>query len=139
MANIIHNLTIDAPMGKVYDAIVTEKGLSGWWTNKVIAKAEIGHINSFEFSHPNFNKMKILELNPSNKIVWECIDGDKEWIGTTINFEIKKRNDLTLLKFSHLNWTEESEFFGFCSHHWGRFMDSLKSLCETGTGNPYME
>lgn len=43
MVNIIHNLTIDASMEKIYDAIVTEKGLSEWWTNKVIAKADKGY------------------------------------------------------------------------------------------------
>ena len=63
----------------------------------------------------------------------------QEWIGTTINFELKENNKQISLRFSHLNWTEESEFYGFCNYSWGRFLESLKSLCEMGTGNPYTE
>ena len=83
--------------------------------------------------------MKVVELIPSVKVVWECVDGDKEWVGTELTFELEKRENGTFLKFSHLNWAEESEFYGFCNHHWGRFLDSLKSLCETGRGNPFIK
>ncbi len=83
--------------------------------------------------------MKVAELNYPNHITWECVDGDKEWIGTKLTFKLEVNEGNTYLKFSHLNWAEESEFFGFCNHHWGRFLDSFKSLCETGIGQPYKQ
>ena len=59
MANIRHNLTIKAFAKEVYDAITSEKGLKGWWTNEVTAKPEEGHINQFKFGDEYLNKMKI--------------------------------------------------------------------------------
>lgn len=138
MANIRHNLMINASIKEVYDAITLEDGLKGWWTNDAKAKLEIGSINHFKFGNEYFNKMKILKLGEPNLILWECVDGDREWIGTKLSFELKDKEERTFLKFSHLNWNDESDFFGFCCHHWGRYLDSLKSLCETGKGQPFM-
>lgn len=138
MANLRHNLMIETPIKQLYDSITLEKGLKGWWTNEATAKAEEGNINHFVFGDEYFNKMKVLKLDPPNEVQWECVDGDKEWIGTKLTFELEEKEGMTYLKFSHLNWAEESEFFGFCNHHWGRFLDSLKSLCETGKGQPFI-
>lgn len=124
---------------KVYDAITLEQGLEGWWTTDATAKPEIGHINHFKFGPEYFNKMKVLDLKPTTFVAWECVDGNREWIGTKLTFELEDRDGATFLKFSHLNWKAESEFFGFCNHHWGRYLDSLKSLCETGKGRPFEE
>lgn len=137
MPNIRHNLTIEVPIERVYEAITSENGLKGWWTTNTMAKPELGYINHFRFGEEYFNKMKILNLIDSSLIEWECVDGDHEWVGTRLTFELELRDEKTFLKFSHLDWKEESEFFGFCSHHWGRFLDSLKAFCETGQGHPY--
>lgn len=139
MANLRHNLTIEASAKQVYDAITLEEGLRGWWTNEATAKPEEGNINHFIFGDEYFNKMKIVNLNSPSIVQWECVDGDKEWIGTKLSFELEEKEGTTFLRFSHLNWAEESEFFGFCNHHWGRFLDSLKSLCETGKGQPFIK
>lgn len=139
MANIRHNLTINASVKQVYDAITMEDGLKGWWTSQTSAKPKEGSINHFKFGDEYFNKMKISKLNSPSEVYWECVDGDKEWIGTNLSFELEEKEGITFLKFSHLNWAEESEFFGFCNHHWGRFLDSLKALCETGEGQPFAE
>ncbi|MEW4925694.1 SRPBCC domain-containing protein [Algibacter sp. 2305UL17-15] len=139
MANIRHNLTIEAPVKKVYDAITLEQGLRGWWTNDASAKPEIGHINHFKFGTEYFNKMEVSKLKFPTNVTWICKDGDKEWIGTKLTFDLEDKEGVTSLKFSHLNWAEESEFFGFCNHQWGRFLDSLKSLCETGKGQPFKQ
>ena len=137
MANIRHNLRISASVKKVYEAITSEQGLKDWWTHEVMAKPEGGYINQFKFGDEYLNKMKILKLNPPSEVHWECVDGDKEWVGTNLSFELNEKEEITTLRFSHLNWQNESEFFGFCSHHWGRYLDSLKSFCETGNGQPY--
>ena len=139
MANIRHNLKIDIAPQKVYEAITTEKGLRGWWTTDTSANPKEGFINHFRFGPVYFNKMKITRLSAHKEVHWRCVDGDHEWIGTTVSFTLEEREGATFLKFSHKNWSEESEFFGVCTYHWGRFLVSLKSLCETGKGQPYAE
>ncbi|MEX0287663.1 MAG: SRPBCC domain-containing protein [Flavobacteriaceae bacterium] len=138
MANIKHNFTIHSSLQKVYEVITTEKGLRGWWTIGATAKPEEGFINHFEFGPSHFKKMKITRLEEPSQVHWRCVDGDHEWIGTTVLFVLEDRKGATFLKFSHNDWTEESEYFGVCTYHWGRFLVSLKLLCETGKGEPFM-
>ncbi len=137
MANIKHNLLIESPTQNVYDAITTEKGLSEWWTNDTIAKPEVGFINQFKFGPAHYKKIKVSQLNGKNKVIWELIEGDEEWLDTKIVFQLDEKDGNTFLKFSHLKWKEETDYFGICNYHWAKFLISLKSLCETGTGQPF--
>jgi hypothetical protein len=41
--------------------------------------------------------MKITELNPSERVKWQCIKGDAEWVGTNISFTLMSGNKKTLL------------------------------------------
>ncbi len=138
MPNIRHVLTIDATPESVYQAITTEVGIKNWWTTEANAKAEVGYINEHRFGDKYFNKMKVTKLQSPTHVAWKCVDGDHEWIGTDLSFDIEKGDGNTMLRFAHLNWKEESEFYGFCNHHWGRFLDSMKSYCETGKGTPFV-
>jgi uncharacterized protein YndB with AHSA1/START domain len=137
MPNLRHNLIISASKEKVYEALTTEDGLRAWWTLETKADPSIGFVIHFKFGQEFFNKMEVTHLEPNSHVGWTCVGGDKEWIGTKLTFEMVDYKDGCMLIFSHLDWAHETEFFGFCNHHWGRYLDSLKSLCETGTGQPY--
>ena len=139
MANIKHNVKINSSPHSVFEAITTEKGLRGWWTTGTTAKPHKGFINHFQFGDTHFKKMKITELSNPTMVQWHCVAGDHEWIGTTVSFILEEKDGGTFLKFAHDNWTEESEYFGVCTYHWGRFLFSLKLLCETGKGEPFIE
>lgn len=135
MAEIRINLSIKASPEKIYEAITTEKGLASWWAKQTIAKPELGFVNIFTFGEFR-NKMKVTKLVPNNKVEWECIDSIEEWIGTYISFELKEKDEKTLLRFIHGGWKGATDTFAGCTYDWARFMTSLKSLCETGTGKP---
>lgn len=137
MENIRHYLVIQAPIQKVYEAITSQEGLSNWWTEETIAKPEIGFLNEFKFGEEYLNKMRIKELIPNKSVLWLCEDGDKEWINTKVSFNLKSKEGETILQFSHEGWREATEFYASCNFHWGRFMESLKLLCETGNGLAY--
>ncbi len=34
-------------------------------------------------------------------------------------------------------WKEENDFFGACSFSWGRYMESLRQLCQAGKGEAF--
>jgi uncharacterized protein YndB with AHSA1/START domain len=137
MEHIRHYLIINAPIGKVYEAITTQEGLSNWWTADTIAKPEIGFLNEFKFGNNYHNKMRVKVLDENQLIVWICEDGDREWINTKISFKLSVKGDKTVLQFSQENWADTTEFYASCNYNWGRFMASLQSLCETGTGKAF--
>ena len=84
--------------------------------------------------------------------------GMEEWEGTTLSFTIEHgqkkallhahpelsdqnfqadEGEQTLLVFHHDDWKQDSPMFAECSFTWGRFLTSLKMLCENGKGMPW--
>lgn len=130
---------IKVPIATVYDALTSEKGLGNVWTKTLKVKPEIGFINEFDFDEGYTTKMKIIQLVENDKIVWECIDSDKEWIGTSISFELIEKNNTTTVTLKHFNWRERTDFYRSCSYNWAMFLYSLKTYCENKKGLPYQE
>ena len=137
MPSIKHYLLIKAPAEKVYTALSKTDGLCGWWTTGAKADEHIGGTADFIFGERYYNKMKITNLKNSKTVEWECLEGDKEWIGTTFLFDLEEKDGNTILRFSHNNWKEETDFFASCNYNWGYYLNSLKQYCKTGEGTPF--
>src|SRR5689334_15534782 len=137
MPDILHKIGTQSSSPKdVYNALTTLKGLSGWWTTTTFGEADkVGGVIQFRFNAGGFD-MKVLELVPGKRVLWQVIDGPEEWIGTTVSFDIRQEAGWTIVLFKHAGWKEAVEFMHHCSTKWGVFLLSLKSLLETGTGAP---
>jgi uncharacterized protein YndB with AHSA1/START domain len=137
MVDILHRIGVkDSTPEKVYEALTTLDGLAGWWSSDTVgAPNEVDGTIEFRFVPGNIS-MKVLELEPSTRVLWEVVIEPDEWVGTTVEWEIKQEDDYTIVLFSHLGWTEPTEFMHHCSTKWASFLMSLKSLLETGTGSP---
>ncbi len=81
--------------------------------------------------------MKVLELDPAKRVLWQVVDGPEEWIGTKISWELKQEDDYAIVLFKHQGWKEPVDFMHHCSTKWAVFLMSLKSLLETGKGAPW--
>jgi uncharacterized protein YndB with AHSA1/START domain len=139
MYDIKHLVTIDAPLPLVYMALTEQEGLAGWWTTDTIAKPIIGSIAGFRFGDQYHNTMRIEVLEADSRVEWICLDGDPEWVDTTLVFEIEARDGSTVLRFTHGAWREMTDFFAACNYNWGFYMRSLKAYCETGKGQPFTQ
>lgn len=139
MAEIKHLLHIKADARKIYQALVDENGLKGWWTDQTVGGSGVGAIIEFKFGEQYHNKMKIIHLEPDKTVEWICLDGDPQWIDTKFIFKLESTKDDTVLSFTHANWLEMTDFFASCNYHWGYYLRSLKLLCETGKGTPFKE
>ena len=80
--------------------------------------------------------MKVLELEPATRVLWQVVDGPEEWIGTKVSFDLSQDGDWAIIFFKHQGWKEPVDFMHHCSTKWGTFLLSLKSLLETGKGAP---
>ena len=138
MADILHKVGIKAPSPDgVYQALATRDGLAGWWTSDTNGVSTVGDVITFSFGELGNIDMKVLELNPARRVLWQVAGGPEEWIGTRVSFELKQDGDYTSVLFKHQGWKEPVEFMHHCSTKWGVFLMSLKSLVETGKGAPY--
>lgn len=140
MVDILHRVGAKgASPSDVYKALTNIKDLSAWWTNDTQGESnQVGDVVHFHFKdHGTTFKMKILELKPAQRVLWQVIDGPEEWIGTKISWDLKQEEDYTIILFKHQDWKEATESMHHCSTKWGTFLMSLKSLLETGKGAPY--
>lgn len=138
MADLRHLVHIAAPTDHVYAAITQEGGVARWWTNRLSLPAGEEQIGQFQFGPNIIHKVKVLDLQINNRVEWLVEDGHKEWVGTRIVFRIESKPEHTILRFSHLNWLEITDYFASCNYQWGYYLRSLKLFCETGNGTPYI-
>jgi len=138
--DILHRVGIKASLDKVYKALATPEGVAGWWTTDSTGDRKAGGMINFRFTAAGHEigafSMKILELHANTRVVWQVVTGPAEWVGTKIHFELKQEDDFTIVLFKHEGWKEPVEFMYHCSTKWGTFLMSMKSLLETGKGNP---
>ncbi len=112
MPEILHQLIIDVPPSATFDAITEQKGLSSWWTTDVKAEPTVGSIAEFGFNERAVVfDMRIVALDKPNFIRWHCLAGHPGEFSDGILAQ--------------------------CSYDWARYLTSLKSYLETGTGSPH--
>ena len=42
--------------------------------------------------------MKVLELDPRRRVLWQVIDGPAEWIGTKVGFDLQQSGDHVIVR-----------------------------------------
>ena len=137
MPDILHKVGIkSSSLDAVYKALATIDGLSGWWTTDTCGDSKVGGVIQFRFGSGGFD-MKVLELVPGKRVLWQVIDGPEEWLGTTISFDLRQNDDWTIVLFKHAGWKQPVEFMHHCSTKWAVFLLSLKSQLESGQGRPW--
>ena len=137
MVEIKHLFHIDAPRERVYEAISTINGLSNWWTKETTGNSNIGGEIEFRFGKQWANKMKVLELKENSLVKWVCKHGADDWIGTNIIFHLDDNEGKTRVRFDHIGWKENGDFYAMCNFSWGRYMESLRKLWQTGKGEAF--
>jgi len=94
MADIHHQIPIDASPEKVYAALATPAGLRGWWTADVRADENVGGKAEFGFEkHAFVFRMNIEKLVPAKQVVWTCHGDHPEWDGTTLTWKISREDE----------------------------------------------
>jgi hypothetical protein len=136
MVDILHRIGAEgsAPE-KVYDALTTLDGLSGWWMEDTSGDTGLGGVIAF----PIGLALKVTELDPGRLVRWEVLDGPAEWVGTGIRWDLRQDGDWTIVLLTHQGWREPVEFMHHCSTKWATHLLSLKQLVETGAGAPNPE
>jgi uncharacterized protein YndB with AHSA1/START domain len=141
MIDIAHRIGIAAPAAKVYAALATSEGLSGWWTRSTRGISAPGGQIEFRFDSPSGERlgsfmMEVVALQPGRRVQWRCTAGPQEWVGTDLIFDLHEEGGYTIVRFGHRRWREAVEFMEHCSMKWATFLLSLKDLVETGQGRP---
>ncbi len=131
MVDIVHRVGIGKSPRAVYKSLVTIDGLSHWWVVGTKGNPKKGGIIDF-----GFTKMKVEKTIIDKLVMWKCIQGPREWVGTAITFLLIPKQGQTFVLFKHAGWKEPVEFMYHCSTKWATFLLSLRDWVETGAGRP---
>jgi uncharacterized protein YndB with AHSA1/START domain len=136
MVDILHRIGAKGTSSdRVYEAITTLDGLAAWWTQDTTGGTDVGEVITFRFPQGGFD-MRVAELVPGRRVLWEVVDGPPEWVGTTVSWDLHEQDGWTIVLFAHAGWSEPVEFMHHCSTKWATFLMSLKGLVESGAGAP---
>jgi uncharacterized protein YndB with AHSA1/START domain len=138
MKTILHHLRIHAAPNVVFECLTTEEGLGGWWSTHVKI-GNGGTLVDFTFVGGFNPDMRIIRNETNRLVEWRCEAGHDPWLDNTFSFELTPTDDgETDLMFTQHYATELSdEVYGNYNFNWGFYLNSLKSLSETGQGTPF--
>jgi uncharacterized protein YndB with AHSA1/START domain len=138
MKTILHTVHIHAPPRDVFAALTTEAGVTGWWTTRAEVEPGEGRLIRFTF-HGDFHpQMKQTRLEDGRLVEWRCVGGHPNWADNTFSFALREANGETSLRFVQQYAQElDDDTYGTYNFNWGYYLNSLKKLCETGTGMPF--
>ena len=97
-----------------------------WWT-KDFEGSCARLFDEFVICHPgqHYSKQRVIELIPGEKIVWQFIDSElnwlenkAEWTDTKMIFEISKHGNNTLLQFTHEGLIPTKQCYERVAHGW---------------------
>lgn len=139
MKTIIHAVHVHADPATVYRALTTADGLTGWWTTTVDVEEGVNGIVRFTF-HADFHPhMKQTVLEKNRLVRWLCVSGHGNWQDNTFTFTLHDRQGETMVMFEQQYAQELSdETYGVYNFNWGYYLNSLKLLCESGVGMPFV-
>ena len=123
MVDILHRVGVkDSTPDKVYDALTSVEGLAGWWTEDTKGSSDVGGVLAVPVPAGGFD-MEVTELKPSERVAWRVVDGPEEWIGTTIDWDLRQDGDYTIVLFKHQGWPEPVRVHAPLQHQVGLVPD----------------
>ena len=144
MPDIRLKTTVDAPPQAVYDALATQDGLAGNWTDQLEVPEETGAIARFGFG-PDWAQsleVRIDALEPGRRVVWTPVGGFPGWVGTTIEWRLEPAADgATIVHFAHTGWPEAEAQgeMAMCGYTWALIIDRLAAQAARGERAPYFQ
>jgi uncharacterized protein YndB with AHSA1/START domain len=136
-------LNLPASPATVAGLFTSAAGVSRWW-GPTEGDGAVGGTLVTSFGEYGVNTMRVLEAGPA-RVVWESIASagitptghTREWLGTTMEFDIAGAGAGAELRFRHAGLTPQLECWDACFAAWTQFMASIQTYAETGTGTPF--
>jgi uncharacterized protein YndB with AHSA1/START domain len=137
MADILHDLWIDAAPARVFEAVSTPAGLESWWTGRSSGEPGTDAEYTLWFSPEYDWRGRVSRHAPDSEFELEITRADSDWTGTRVGFVLLPRDGGTSVRFHHTGWAEPNEHFRISSYCWAMYLRLLKRYVEQGEVLPY--
>jgi len=139
MQTILHDLTIKAPVSKVFEGVSAPALLDEWWTKRSTGVPRVGERYQLWFTPEYIWQATVTRLDPGSSFELTMGDSDADWQGTRVGFAVEEHASGAGLRFSHGGWREANEHFRVSSYCWAVYLRVLKRYLEAGIRIPYEE
>ncbi len=135
MADYTATIDCTVSQNQAYQAITQE--MSEWWTpmSRMFlapgdqAKTNFGGESYWIFEAITLDQPTLAELSCiESHMVADGVKDPKEWLGTTLKFELSTVENKTRIRFTHIGLNKNMECFDICKNGWDHFL--LGSLTE---------
>jgi len=135
--SIFHDLIIEAPIEKIFEAISNPNHLENWWPLKCTGKPVGGETYNFYFTpeYDWYGKVITSEKNRSFHI--KMLKSDEDWNSTSFGFDLEQSNAGVQVNFWHKGWPECNAHFRRSSFCWAILLNGLKNYVEKGVIVPF--
>jgi uncharacterized protein YndB with AHSA1/START domain len=137
MPDILHDLPVQAPIEKVFDAVAMPRGLDAWWTLRSAGGARTGAIWELFFGDEYDWRGTVSRFEFGRLIEWTMTRSDPDWQGTRVGIELTPIDGGTRVEFWHCGWREANAHYRTSSFCWAMYLRLLKKHCETDDIVPY--
>lgn len=137
--SIHHDLVIEAPLPKIFQAITEPEHLIRWWPLKCQGIPKENEVYNFFFSSEYNWYGKVIKLENYKSFYIKMTKSDEDWDPTTFGFDLDQKKDSVLVKFWHVGWPECNENYRRSSFCWAMLLNGLKNYLEKGIVVPFKE
>ena len=134
---ISHDVLIEAPATKIFEAITLPEHINNWWTKKCEGKAIKGSKYRFYFTPEYDWQADVQEVTSNESITYKMTNADEDWNPTSFKFKILQNDKGCTIQFEHLNWQSENHHFRRTSYCWAMLLNGLKIYLEKGIILPF--
>ena len=143
MATIHHQISISAPVLRVYEAIASPDHIGTWWDKQTVTRTDRGVVMEHN-PGPEHGvvQLRVAQLIPNKHVQWECISRHPKtspasaWTGTHFIFELAEGDDgqTTRVDFQQVGYDERSQYFESNKAAWLEVLKRLKQVLESPRG-----
>lgn len=136
--DIAMQIDVRAPADRIYRALTTTDGVSGWWTTRNEASGRPGGVERFWFPGvPMAWEMRVDGAEPEKLLAWHCVGGPPQWVGTDVRWTLEPADHGTRLVFDHMGFAAKDESFRVVTLGWAQMLLRLQSFAQSGTPAPF--
>ena len=142
LSDFTTSILVDQSPEETFKAI---NNVRGWWSESIEGSTDHDKARfDYHYEDVHHCQMEIIEFTPNKKVVWyvkqnyfKFTQDTSEWTGTKISFEISRKDDKTLVVFTHHGLNPQEECYEVCRDSWTNYIGhSLYELITLGQGKP---
>ncbi|MGH3860832.1 SRPBCC family protein [Actinokineospora sp.] len=135
MARIVFETDLAAPAERIVEALSTQKGITGWWTDDVDFPAADRMTLGFAVAPARF-ELRVDQADET-QVRWTSVGAfPPHWANTEITWTLTAKGDSTTVHFAHEGWADDTGPFPSSALTWAQLMGTLKDHTETGASTP---